>query len=63
MLQEIEELQKEATAIIARASDLNVLEEQRKLNETFDGIKKGWTEANRPKLEWKTKIFYKRNKK
>ena len=38
--------------------NLNVLEEQRKLNETFDGVKKGWTEANRPKLEWKTKIFY-----
>ena len=37
--------------------NLNVLEEQRKLNETFDGVKKGWTEANRPKLEWKTKIF------
>ena len=35
--------------------NLNVLEEQRKLNETFDGVKKGWTEANRPKLEWKTK--------
>ena len=38
--------------------NLNVLEEQRKLNDTFDGVKKGWTEANRPKLEWKTKIFY-----
>ena len=38
--------------------NLNVLEEQRKLNQTFDGVKKGWTEANRPKLEWKTKIFY-----
>ena len=38
--------------------NLNVLEEQRKLNETFDGVKKVWTEANRPKLEWKTKIFY-----
>ena len=38
--------------------NLNILEEQRKLNETFDGVKKGWTEANRPKLEWKTKIFY-----
>ena len=38
--------------------NLNVLEEQRKLNETFDGVKKGWTEVNRPKLEWKTKIFY-----
>ena len=37
--------------------NLNVLEEQRKLNQTFDGVKKGWTEANRPKLEWKTKIF------
>ena len=37
--------------------NLNVLR-SRKLNETFDGVKKGWTEANRPKLEWKTKIFY-----
>jgi len=38
--------------------NLNVLEEQRKLNETFNGEKKDWTEANRPKLLWKTKIFY-----
>ena len=38
--------------------NLNVLEEQRKLNETFDGDKKDWTECNRPKLNWKTKIFY-----
>ena len=38
--------------------NLNILEEQRKLNETFDGEKKTWTEANRPKLDWKTKIFY-----
>ena len=38
--------------------NLNVLEEQRKLNETFDGEKKDWTECNRPKLNWKTKIFY-----
>ena len=38
--------------------NLNVLEEQRKLNETFNGDKKDWTEANRPKLLWKTKIFY-----
>ncbi|SVD99835.1 uncharacterized protein METZ01_LOCUS452689, partial [marine metagenome] len=38
--------------------NLNVLEEQRKLNETFDGEKRTWTEANRPKLDWKTKIFY-----
>ena len=37
--------------------NLNVLEEQRKLNETFDG-KKGWSECNRPKLNWQTKIFY-----
>ena len=37
--------------------NLNVLEEQRKLNETFGDIKE-WTEANRPKLDWKTKIFY-----
>ena len=38
--------------------NLNVLEEQRKLNETFNGEKREWTEANRPKLLWKTKIFY-----
>ena len=38
--------------------NLNVLEEQRKLNETFNGEKNEWTEANRPKLLWKTKIFY-----
>ena len=38
--------------------NLNVLEEQRKLNETFDGVKKEWTECNRPKLDWQTKIFY-----
>jgi len=38
--------------------NLNVLEEQRKLNETFNGDKKDWTVAVRPKLHWKTKIFY-----
>tara|TARA_A100000164_G_scaffold286063_1_gene258966 strand:- start:9602 stop:10684 length:1083 start_codon:yes stop_codon:yes gene_type:complete len=38
--------------------NLNVLEQQRLLNDTFDGEKKSWTEANRPKLHWKTKIFY-----
>ena len=38
--------------------NLNVLEEQRKLNETFDGVEKTYTEANRPKLDWQTKIFY-----
>ena len=38
--------------------NLNVLEEQRKLNETFDGENKSWTEANRPKLDYQTKIFY-----
>ena len=38
--------------------NLNVLEEQRKLNETFDGVKKTYTEANRPKLDYQTKIFY-----
>jgi len=37
--------------------NLNVLEQQRLLNETFDGIE-GWSECNRPKLDWKTKIFY-----
>jgi len=38
--------------------NLNVLEEQRKLNETFDGITKEWTECNRPHLPLQTKIFY-----
>ena len=38
--------------------NLNVLEEQRKLNETFDGVVKDWTECNRPELDYKTKIFY-----
>jgi len=38
--------------------NLNVLEEVRKLNETFDGKVKEWTEANRPKLDQPTKIFY-----
>jgi len=38
--------------------NLNVLEEQRKLNETFDGIVKDYTVCNRPKLDYQTKIFY-----
>ena len=38
--------------------NLNVLEEVRKLNETFDGEVNEWTEANRPKLDQPTKIFY-----
>ena len=38
--------------------NLNVLEQQRLLNQTFDGEKKDWTEANRPSLGWQTKIFY-----
>ena len=38
--------------------NLNVLESQRLLNETFDGNDKEWTEANRPKLDYQTKIFY-----
>ena len=38
--------------------NLNVLEEQRKLNETFDGVMKNYTECNRPKLDYQTKIFY-----
>ena len=38
--------------------NLNVLEQQRLLNRTFDGEKKEWTEANRPTLGWQTKIFY-----
>jgi len=38
--------------------NLNVLEQQRLLNETFDGEKKDWTECNRPKLDQPTRIFY-----
>ena len=38
--------------------NLNVLEQQRLLNETFDGVKKEWTEASRPALDNPTKIFY-----
>jgi nucleoside-diphosphate-sugar epimerase len=38
--------------------NLNVLEEVRKLNETFDGNVKEWTECNRPDLDQPTKIFY-----
>ena len=38
--------------------NLNVLEQQRLLNETFDGVKKEWTECNRPNLDQPTKIFY-----
>jgi nucleoside-diphosphate-sugar epimerase len=38
--------------------NLNVLEEQRKLNETFDGVAKEYTVCNRPKLDYQTKIFY-----
>ena len=34
--------------------NLNVLEQQRLMNETF-GDYKEWTEANRPKLDWQTK--------
>ena len=37
--------------------NLNVLEQQRLLNETFDGIE-GWSECNRPKLDQPTRIFY-----
>ena len=37
--------------------NLNVLEQQRLLSETF-GDHKEWTDANRPQLDWKTKIFY-----
>ena len=37
--------------------NLNVLEQQRILNETFDGSE-GWSECNRPCLDWQTKIFY-----
>ena len=38
--------------------NLNVLEQQRLLNQTFDGIQKTYTDCNRPKLEYQTKIFY-----
>jgi len=38
--------------------NLNVLEEVRKLNETFDGEVKDWSNCNRPKLNQPTKIFY-----
>jgi len=38
--------------------NLNLLEEVRKFNETFNGDVKEWIEANRPKLEQPTKIFY-----
>jgi nucleoside-diphosphate-sugar epimerase len=38
--------------------NLNVLEEVRKLNETFNGDVKEWTECNRPSLDQPTKIFY-----
>ena len=38
--------------------NLNVLEQQRLLNETFDGEKKDWTECNRHDLDQPTKIFY-----
>ena len=38
--------------------NLNVLEEVRKLNETFDGVTREYTECNRPGLDQPTKIFY-----
>jgi len=38
--------------------NLNVLEEVRKLNETFNGEVENWNECNRPKLDQPTKIFY-----
>ena len=38
--------------------NLNVLEEVRKFNETFDGVEKEGTVCNRPSLEQPTKIFY-----
>ena len=37
--------------------NLNVLEQQRLLDQTFDG-KQGWSECNRPVLDYRTKIFY-----
>ena len=38
--------------------NLNLLEEVRKFNTTFDGEMKKYTECNRPKLDQPTKIFY-----
>ena len=38
--------------------NLNVLEEVRKLNETFDGVSREWTDSNRPEITQPTKIFY-----
>ena len=38
--------------------NLNVLEEVRKFNETFDGVIREWTEANRLEVRQPTKIFY-----
>ena len=38
--------------------NLNVLEQQRLMNETYDGVKKTYTECNRPKLKYLPKIFY-----
>ena len=38
--------------------NLNLLEEVRKFNETFDGVENEYTECNRPKLDQPTKIFY-----
>ena len=38
--------------------NLNLLEEIRKFNETFDGVEKENNECNRPKLDQPTKIFY-----
>ena len=37
--------------------NLNVLEQQRILNQTFDGSE-GWIDCNRPCLDWTRKIFY-----
>ena len=38
--------------------NLNVLEAQRQMNESFDGVVKEYTTCNRPKLDYLTKIFY-----
>jgi nucleoside-diphosphate-sugar epimerase len=38
--------------------NLNLLQAVHKFNETFDGRNKEWTEANRPKKDQPTKIFY-----
>ena len=38
--------------------NLNVLEEVRKLNETFDGVSREWTDSNRPEITQPTKMLF-----